>query len=248
MKYKCVIADDSMLERDLLQMLLLKTGLVDIVAACSDGMQAYHAITRQEVDLVVTDIDMPEMNGLELVKSLKQQPVFIFVSAHKEYASDGFDLDVADFILKPLQIERLLRALDKAGKMISLKRQDIVAMPPITVDDEQHGHFFIRVADGLVQLHHSMITHIESAGNFSKVFTTNGDAHLTLISLKSLLLQLPKDWMIRVHRQYAVNIRHITNVEQASVKLGGVITLPLTRQYRQDLVEKVASKTLHRGI
>ena len=167
LKYKCIIADDRNIDRDLLQLLLERTGMVDIVATCRNGMEAYQAITTMETDLVITDVDMPQLNGIELVKSLSVQPVFIFVSAYSEYASQGFELDVADFIVKPVQQERLLRALEKAKKFIALKHDAAIAIhDPTKISPD--GRFFIRVSEGLISLHPSEIIYMESAGNFSK--------------------------------------------------------------------------------
>lgn len=247
MKYRCVIADDSVLALDLLQMQLEKTGMVEIVAACKDGMEAYKAITEGEVDLVFTDVDMPYLNGLQLVKSLKQQPVFIFISSHGEYAVNGFELDVADFILKPVQMERLLRALEKAKTLLTLK-QGTTASPSFSVAEVQDDHIFIRVSDGLVQLYYSSITYIESAGNFSRINTTTGETHLTLVSLKNLLVQLPEEWFVRVHRQYLVNIRQITNIDPASVRIMARVSIPLGAPFRQELLDRVAARTIQRNV
>lgn len=243
-KYKCVIADDNMLERDLLQLLLDRTGMAEIVAVCRDGMEAYQAINSNEVDIVFTDVDMPLLNGLELVKSLKQQPVFVFISAHAEYALDGYDLDVADFIMKPVQMERLLRAFDKAKAFVLLKKSETRHPQVHEVRGEQ---FFIRASEGLVQLQLADITHMESMGNFSKIYTVQGDCHLTLVSLKSLSAQLPAEWMVRVHRQYIINIRQITSIDAASVKVGSGHSIPLGSPYRQELMDKVAAKTILRN-
>lgn len=245
-KYKCIIADDNMLERDLLQVLLERTGMAEIVASCKDGLEAYQAINTHEVDLVFTDVDMPQLNGLELVKSLKQQPVFVFISSHAEYALDGYELDVADFILKPVQMERLLRALEKAKAFVQLKRSEAAQQHP-PVHEVQGEQFFIRASEGLVQLQLADITHMESMGNFSKIYTVQGGCHLTLVSLKSLSAQLPSEWMVRVHRQYIINIRQINSIDAASVKVGGVYSIPLGSPYRQELMDKVAAKTILRN-
>ena len=247
MNYRCIIADDRITDRDLLQLLLERTGMVDIVAVCSNGMEAYQAITSFQVDLVITDVDMPYLTGIELVKSLRQQPVFIFVSAFNEYAADGFELDVADFIVKPLQQERLLRALEKARKFITLKQQP-VEMASFSYKNNPDGRFFIRVSDGLICLHESEIVYLESAGNFSKIYTLSGECHITLVSLKNMVLQLPEDNLIRIHRQYVVNLQHIRDIEPAAVKMCGLQALPLAQAHRQEVLDRVDPKTIHRHI
>lgn len=243
MKYRCVIADDSILERDILQLLLEKTGLVEIIAVCSNGLEAYQVLDSQQTDIVFTDINMPHLNGLELVKSLKQPPVFVFISGHAAYALDGFDLDVADFILKPVLMERLLRALEKAKAFVELRKKE--ATEPQLLPEIKGDYFFIRTSDGLVRIEHNTISHIEAAGNFSKIYTVQGHCHLTLVSLKSMAAQLPES-LIRVHRQYLVNARQIDQIEAASVKVGGMHVIPLSNQYRQPLIDRVAIHVLQR--
>ena len=247
MKYKCVIADDNTLERDTLQLLLEKTGMVDVIACCKDGLEAYQILSEREVDIVFTDVDMPGLNGLELVKSLKNQPVFVFISAHASYAIDGFELDVADFILKPVQMERLLRALGKAKPFVSLKK-NLYGEAENSLPKIEGDQFFIRTSSGLVQINHADITHIESAGNFSKIYTVQGHCHLTLVSLKNLVVQLPETWLVRIHRQFIINIRQISQIETASVKVAGIHNIPLSPQYRQELMDKVGDKIVRRSI
>lgn len=243
MRYRCIIADDNILERDLLQLLLERTGLVEIIAVCNDGLEAYQVLNTRQTDIVFTDINMPHLNGLELVKSLKQQPVFVLISAHAMYAVDAFDLDVADFILKPVLMERLLRALDKATAFLELRRKETTdrqALPYLRGD-----YFFIRTSDGLVRIDHNTISHIEAAGNFSKIYTVQGHCHLTLVNLKSMIAQLP-DSLIRVHRQYLVNVHKIDQIEAAAVKVAGVHVIPLSNQYRQALSNRVAAHVIQR--
>lgn len=234
-----------MLERDVLQMLLEQTGMVEITAVCKDGLEAYRILSSEEVDIVFTDVDMPHLNGLELVKSLKQQPVFVFISAHAEYALDGYELDVADFILKPVQMERLLRALEKAKAFVALKKSE-EGQENTPVQQIEGDHVFIRTSEGLVRLLLADITHVESMGNFSRVYTISGDNYLTLVSLKSLAAQLPAESLLRVHRQYLVNIRQVSYIDAASVKVGGTYTIPLGSPYRQELMDRVASRTIQR--
>src|SRR4051812_5011321 len=121
-KYKVLIADDNMLERDALEMHLSKMQQLTIASVCEDGLEAQRALANEYFDIVFSDIEMPELSGFGLLKTLKKAPVFVFISAHGEFAVESYNLDVIDFIVKPVSFERLLKAVNKAIEYIELKR------------------------------------------------------------------------------------------------------------------------------
>src|SRR6478672_1990746 len=123
MKYKCLVVEDNMLERDALELILKKIDNITVQACLSDGVQAVSYLKQHEIDIVFSDIDMPDLSGLELLRSMKHPPVFIFISAHSEHAAESFNLDVIDYIVKPVKIERLIKATDKAIEYIEAKKK-----------------------------------------------------------------------------------------------------------------------------
>jgi DNA-binding LytR/AlgR family response regulator len=243
MKYRCLIADDSMLERDKLQMMLDETGLVTVTATCEDGEEAYRALINEPVDIVFCDINMPRMNGFELFRSLREQPVFIFISSHAEHAAEGFNLDVTDFILKPVQFGRLIRSVNKAIDRIHLKKAE--TRTPASGQD--NGYFLFRADDKLVRLHIREVACIESAGNFSKIHTAEGNSYLTLVNLRNLTAQLPPNSMMRVHRQFLVNPAHIKSIDTNLITLAGEYRIPLLAQYRQALIDSACGRVIVRS-
>lgn len=236
---RILIADDNLLERETLEMLLLKTGRVEIVACCADGMEAAAVLAREKVDIVYSDIDMPQLSGLALLKSLRNPPVFVFISAFAEYAMESFDLDVVDYIMKPVLPERLMRSLNKAADHVNLKRQSALG-----IQDEptvKEDHFFIRTSDGIIKLFYTDIAYIESIGNFSKIFTMRGKCHVILVNLKNLELQLPQNIFMRVHKQFIVNARNIQSIAQDDVVVGDEYTVPLSHNLREKVIERVVT-------
>src|SRR5882757_4228901 len=113
MKYKCIIVEDNILERDALAMKIKKIDSLHLTAVLADGLEAIERLKKEEIDIVYSDIDMPDLSGIELLKSLKHPPVFIFISSHPEHAAESFELDVIDYIVKPVKIERLIKATNK---------------------------------------------------------------------------------------------------------------------------------------
>ena len=247
-KYKCLIADDNMMERDIMEMLISKIARLEIVAICENGLQAQQALTSQEVDIVFSDIDMPELSGIGLLKSLKNAPVFIFVSAHPEYAIEGYNLDVIDFIVKPVSLERVLKAANKAIEYLDLKKLSETKPPAVTLEDD--NYFFIRESNDLVKLHFEEVAYIESMGDFSKIFTIDEKRHITLVNLKNLEMQLPPSCFTRIHKQYIVNHHHISAISTEELVVTSKYTLPLSQSLRQGLLDKVVNKkivTRHTG-
>jgi len=149
MKYKCLIADDSILDRDAIEMYLSKIETLTIEAVCSSGLEAAALLQQKDIDIVFSDIDMPGLSGIELIQSLKKAPVFIFVSSYSEHAAESYSLDVIDFIVKPVTLVRLAKATSKAIEYIELKKKLSADKNPIPVDPQSlvtnaGDHFFIK--------------------------------------------------------------------------------------------------------
>jgi len=237
--YNCLIADDNMLERDALEMHLRKIPQLDITAVCENGLEALQAISAGHFDLVFSDIEMPELTGFGVLKSLKNAPVFVFISSHGEFAIESYNLDVIDFIVKPVTFERLLKAVNKAIEYLELKRNNGLKETPVTENDT---YFFIKESNDLVKLEFEQVAYIESMGDFSKIFTLDDKRHITLVSLKNLELQLPPEYFTRIHKQYIINHHHISAISADEVKIAGKYIVSLSQAFRQELMSKVVNK------
>jgi len=240
-KYKCLIADDNLLERDALEMHLMKMPQLEIVAACENGLEALQIISQGGIDIVFSDIEMPELSGFGVIKSLKNPPVFVFISSHGEFAIESYNLDVIDFIVKPVTFERLLRAVSKATEYLELKKNP-ASRDPQPVQGEMDTYFFIKESNDLVKLAYEDVVYIESMGDFSKIFTVADKRHVTLVSLKNLELQLPGDYFTRIHKQYIINHHHISSISADEVKMAGKHIVMISPAFRQDLMNKVVNK------
>ncbi|MFD0940916.1 LytR/AlgR family response regulator transcription factor [Pedobacter boryungensis] len=243
MNYSCLIVDDNEIERDAIEMYLRKVNQLDIKAVCSNGVEAAEVLANEPIDIVFSDIDMPELSGMGLLKSIKSPPVFIFITSFTEYAAESFNLDALDFIVKPATFERLLKASTKAIEYLDLKKKvSLNSNPPPAEDTDDH--FFIKETKGFTRLNYNDVIYIESMGDFSKIYTAN-DKHVTLVNLKSLERQLPA-FFIRVHKQYIINLNQIATITQNEIVLNHNNTVPVSLINRQELVEKIANKTISR--
>ncbi|MCX3266516.1 LytR/AlgR family response regulator transcription factor [Pedobacter agri] len=244
MLYKCIIVDDNEIERDALEMHLKKISSLQIIKVCTSGVEAAEVLSTTEIDIVFSDIDMPELSGMALLKITKNKPLFIFITSHSEYAVESYDLDAIDFIVKPATFERILKAANKAIEYLELKKQiSVEGNEQAEIRKENEDFFYFRETKGITKLKYSDVIYIESMGDFSKLFTSN-DKHVILVSLKNLEKQLPEDIFTRVHKQYIININHIATLTNHEVHLDFNFIVPISASNRQELMEKSIEKKI----
>jgi two-component system LytT family response regulator len=242
-RYKCLIADDSLLDRDAVEMYVSKIETLTIEALCSDGLEAAAIMSEKDIHIVFSDIDMPGLSGLELIQTLKQAPVFIFISSYAQHAAESYNLDVIDFIVKPVSLARLIKASNKAIEYIELKKNAVApAAGNTTLPANTGDHFYIREDNGYTKINIADLLFIESMGNFSQLFTAQGKKHITLVSLKNMEQQLPTLQFMRVHKQFIVNLQHIAAINDGELKLTGDHSIPIGAAYKTALMEVVNKK------
>ena len=251
--YRCLIADDNIIERDLLFMHLSSIEKIKVVAICNSGEEALKYLKESTVDIVFSDIDMPGITGIGLLKELKQHPVFIFVSSYTEYAAESYNLDAIDYIVKPATIERVQKSIEKAIEYIEIKNRVHMDTDRLATGQEfqeigshisTDGFFFIRENNNYTKLNIQEITFIESMGDFSRIHTIGQKKFVVLVSLKNIEKQLSQKVFKRVHRQYIINILHTNTVNGSEIFLADKNVIPLSVSYRQNLVESVLDKKL----
>ena len=246
--YKCLVADDQMIERDHMVLQLSKIRDIKIVAECKDGNEAADVIKNQHIDIVFSDIMMPGLNGLALLKSLKNPPVFVFISSYSDFAVESFELDVVDYIIKPVTFERLFKATTKAIEYISLKQKvaypngEMINEPGLKLADDKH--IFIKDALGYTKIEIADILYVESMGDFSKLHTVQNKKFVVLVNLKSVEKQLPGNIFRRVHKQFVINTSHIITLGANDVILSDERSIPVSTAYRQEILDSVVKKTL----
>ena len=233
MKHQCIIVEDNAVERDLLATLLRNIEKVEVAGVFQNGLEALQFLQQHPVDLAFTDVDMPVLSGIGLLKSLTKPPLFIFISAHSRYAADGYELDVLDFIRKPLQPERLYRALDKA--LERLKHEELKE------GSSQEEILMARTSEGMNKLTLGSIIYAESKGNYSMLHLLHKTSILVLVGMKQLEAQLPAERFARVHKNYLVNWQFVDRIGKEFVLVAGKYELPIGDSYRKAMAERVAS-------
>lgn len=245
--YNCVIVDDSLIERDLMALHVSKIKNLNIVAECADGLEAMEVIQNQEVDIVFSDIDMPDLSGIGLVKALKKAPVFVFVTSYADYAVESYNLDVIDFIVKPASFERVFKAASKAIEYLELKKKQNEDPRIEAIKPEADTFFYVKDNHAYIKVAYDEVTHIESMGDFSKIYTLNHKVYVVLVSLKNIIGQLPQDSFRRVHKQFIVNLKHILAILPTEINLSNNQLVPFSASYKAEFMEsQVDTKTLKR--
>jgi len=223
-RIKTIIIEDEPLARKRLELLASKIGCIEVLNSFEDPLEAKDILITGQVDLMLSDIQMPEIDGVSFLKSLQEPPFVIFITGHREFASEGFELDVIDYILKPLLTqERLSKAIEKVQNAISLKREK----PKNEILKFKDGHktIFINPAD---------IHVVKAFGDYVKVVTEN-ETHTVSSTLKEMEKKLSWFNFLRIHRSHIVNIDQIKSVDAVKVNLKTNEKLEIGLQYRNSL-------------
>jgi len=199
----CLVVDDDSLSRNILEDLINDTTSLNLAASCQDPIQAFNFLKEQQVDLLFLDIEMPKMDGMEMLRNLNPLPQVILVTSHTEYAVESYEYDVTDFIKKPITPARFLKAIDKVYKRLSTEETKITT---------KGDTIFIKSDSRLVQINTNKIFWIEALGNYMRVITENGK-YTILSTMKDVASKLPSDEFVRVHRSFIVRVDKIKSIE-----------------------------------
>jgi two-component system, LytTR family, response regulator len=231
---RCIAVDDEPLALGLLTDYIRKIPFLDLVASCGDAFEAADALQRHTVDLLFIDIQMPGLTGLQFIQSLAKRPMVILVTAYKKFAPEGFDLDVVDYLIKPMGLDRFMKACYKAQELFQLRNAPAgaaaVSSPTATAD-----FFFVNVDYSLVKVLFADIVWIEGSGDYVKIHLRSAAKPLLVrTSAKTLEAGLPADRFLRIHKSYIVAVSSITAVRKNSLFMGE-LELPVGETYREAL-------------
>jgi two-component system LytT family response regulator len=226
---RCIAIDDEPLALELLEDNISKLPFLQLVAKCDNAMEAMKVLQQEQVDLIFLDIQMPGLTGLQFIKSMTEKPMIILVTAYEKYALEGFNLDVVDYLVKPVSLDRFVKACNKANELYQLKAKPKDAAVPNT------EYFFVNVDYSLLKVIFADIVYIEGLKDYIKIhLKSTSKAVITRHSIKSLEEQLPASQFIRIHKSYIVSLKHITAVRKSSVFIDA-IELPVSDNYRDSI-------------
>ena len=227
MTIKCIAIDDEPLAVKKIAAFIRKTPFLELVAECRSAFDAIGHINNNEVQLLFIDINMPDLNGMEFVKSLTNKPYVVFTTAYSEYAVEGFKVDAVDYLLKPIDYTSFLKAATKVKNLIDLKSATSVESIKATSD-----HLFVKSEYKLVRIELDDITYIESQHEYIKINLVNRKPVMTMVSLKAIEDQLPPNRFMRVHRSFIVNLKKITTIERNRILFDDKVLIPVSDQYK----------------
>ena len=223
-KLKCVVVDDEPMAREILEIYIAKTPNLDLIASCKNAAEAIFILHENEVDVFFLDINMPEITGLSLAKIINQKAQIIFTTAYREYAIDGFNLNVVDYLLKPISFDRFLQAVQKVAQ------SEII--------ENNIDFMFVRSDRKMVKIDFNTILYIESLSDYVKIFTSEKTIVIreTITSLEE---KLPVKKFIRIHRSFIISLQNITSYTNEFIEINQK-ALPISRSYKESVLQKLA--------
>lgn len=226
-KISCIITDDEPFARKGLQGYIEKIGFFDLKGVCEDALQLSDMLQKESIDLLFLDIQMPHITGVEFLRAIRNPPKVIFTTAYQQYAIDGFELDVMDYLLKPIPYERFLKAAWKARDYFALKEQPESAIP----------YIFVKADGKLEKIVFDEILFIEGMENYVAIYL-EGKKIITHSTIKALLEKLPSKQFIQTHKSYVVGIDKIDTIEGNTLHIKNY-QVPMSRYLRDEVLTQV---------
>ncbi|MVM30299.1 response regulator [Spirosoma sp. HMF4905] len=229
----CLIVDDEPIAREIIQTYCNHLPILTVVASCDNAIAAKAELQKQPVDILFLDINMPILNGISFLKTLKNQPQVIFTTAYKEYAIDAFDLSACDYLLKPFSLERFIVAVDKALERLQASSPQI----QIANSEKPEAYTFIKTDGKIYKLLHEDLLFAEANGNYTKI-STSQNTLMPSMTFSSFVNLLPKNLFLRVHRSFIVNKSKITHIEGNRIFIDKT-EIPIGSNYREEFLREL---------
>jgi two-component system LytT family response regulator len=224
---RCLAIDDEPLALELLEDNISKLPYLQLVASCDNALEAMHIMEAEKIDLIFLDIQMPGLTGLQFIQSMTVKPMIILITAYEKYALQGFNLDVTDYLLKPVSVDRFIKACHKAKELFEL-RQSPREISPGT----DPGYFFVHVDYSMIKVTTADIIYIEGLKDYIRIHIRSSQKPVvTRMPMKTIEEQLPATAFLRVHKSYIISIAFVTAIRKSSVFIGS-IELPVSDNYR----------------
>jgi len=237
MKTQCLIVDDEPLAIQLLKSHVEQVSMLAIADTCDNALDAFEVLKTKPVDLLFLDIQMPMLTGVEFLKSLPNPPRVIFTTAYRDYAMEGYELNIVDYLLKPITFERFFKSINKYFDLTKSASAPVVptpVAPTSTAPDE--GHLYINVNKKNHKVLFSDILYVESLKDYLRIHLKEGNL-ITKDKISEFMEKLPYDFL-RIHRSYIVNQKHITAFTATDIEIG-TIEIPIGGNYKMEIMERL---------
>jgi len=226
---RCIIVDDSALEREMLKDLLSSYDSIELVAECSDTFQAKKILDKEEIDLLLLDVEMPKMSGLEFLRSLKNPPLVILITAREKYAVEAFEQNVVDYVLKPVNGSRFMKAINRAQEVFGDRFK--------TVEKTDKDYVFIKDKGVLTKVRMDDVLFIKAMGDYVTICTP-ARQYTIHVNLRAIEEKLPADKFFRLHRSYIIALDKVDTIEQETVFIQKH-AIPIGEQQKQGLLKRL---------
>lgn len=235
MKTSCLIVDDEPLAQDVLDSYIKQTPQLSLIGTCNNAIEALEKMKQNQVDLIFLDIQMPEITGIDFLKSLKDPPMVIFTTAYQDYAVEGFELNAIDYLLKPFSYDRFAKAVKKAEELSKLKEEH---------EQREDDYIFIKSDQKLQKVYYDDILYIEALADYVKIHTPE-KRYITLQTMKNMEEKLPDKFFKRVHRSYIVALDKIMSIVGSSVEVSEQ-RIPIGKNYKDAFFEAMNKNNIIR--
>lgn len=229
---KCVVIDDEQPARELITMHLSHLEGFEIVATFDNAVDGFNFLQKNTIDLIILDIQMPRINGLELIRSLKVCPKVILTTAYREFAVEAFELDVMDYLIKPVTEERFMKAISRFNYY-----NNVLTEKPDISNSFEMAYIFLKIGKGQIKIYLKDILYIEGLKDYIKVHTLQ-KVFIASERLSYMEAKLPENKFARVHKSFIVALEKIHSVHAEHVSIGG-ITVPIGRVYKNEFLKKI---------
>lgn len=228
--FRCLIVDDEPLAIDVIENYLQRLDNVEI-RRCENAIDAFRIFKTEQFDLIFLDIEMPLLTGLDFLKAIKDPPAIIITTAYRDYAVEGFELEVLDYLVKPISFPRFMKAFDRA-----LKYHPPAQKPQQTETAEGNEYLFLKVNRKLIKVLIKDILYIESLKDYIRVKTPS-NTWISYQSLTSITDKLPADKFLRIHRSFTIAVDKVNSIQDNCVEIDGKL-IPISRELKQDVLKK----------
>ena len=235
----CIIIDDEPLAREAIEMLINQTGDLDLIGSFNSPESATNFIESNTVELIFLDIQMPGINGIEFARSIPKETFVIFTTAYSEFATDSYEVDAIDYLIKPVKLERFQKAVEKAQTYAKLFRADYANNNIEQVADD---FFFVKADRRIFKVYFNNILFIQGLKDYVVMHTENQKV-ITAMNIKTIYDQLPKDMFVRVSKSYVINVKHIGSVDNNTVYIG-TSEIPIGSIYRDFFFSEFVTKKI----
>jgi DNA-binding LytR/AlgR family response regulator len=235
-KINCIIIDDEPLARKGIVEYVSEIDFLELKGEGENAVAATNLLNEEKIDLIFLDIQMPKLTGIEFLKTLPNPPMIIFTTAYSEYALQGYELDIIDYLVKPISFERFLKACNKAKDFYTLKQANNKASP------NTEDYFFIRCEDRFEKIKYDELLYVEALANYV-IFHTKDDKFISYLTLKAVEDYLPTDKFLKVHKSFIVSISKIESIDGNDIIIRDK-SIPISRALKEEVTKKVVNSRL----